>query len=120
MAPAGYEQLDTVTLDQYCDAIGAAVLMKSVTLFEQMAPEYLNTVASAIAADDKKAITSEAHKLKGAAGSVGLKRIQLLSEKLQCGDEPEWPSQFKQWFSQITEHYDADVASLKAYLAEKG
>ncbi len=116
----GYEQLDTDTLDQYCAAIGASTLLKSVVLFEQMAPEYVAAVLKGVATGDKETITREAHKLKGAAGSVGLKRIQQLSERLQCGDEPEWPSQHGAWLSEIQIHLDPDVATLKAYLAAKG
>ncbi|QIZ75444.1 Hpt domain-containing protein [Ferrimonas lipolytica] len=119
MALSQYEQLDTVILDQYCDAIGAELLMKSVVMFEEMGPQYIGAVATAINADKKEAIISEAHKLKGAAGSIGLKRIQQLSERIQCGDEPEWESQFSEWFAQINLHYDADVSLLKQYLAGK-
>ncbi|SHI22969.1 Hpt domain-containing protein [Ferrimonas marina] len=111
--------LDVLTLDQYIAAIGAQTLMKSVVLFEQMAPDYVAAVAKGMAAGDKAVITSEAHKLKGAAGSVGLKRIQELSQKLQCGDEPQWPAEHAQWFAQIEQHMMADVESLKAYLNER-
>lgn len=117
---AGYEQLDTATLDQYCDAIGASVLMKSVDLFEQMAPQYLDSVEVAIQAGEKEVITSEAHKLKGAAGSVGLKRIQEFAQLMQCGDEPGWEDNYQNWFAEIQSHYPADLASLKQYLLAKG
>ncbi|GAA5192228.1 Hpt domain-containing protein [Ferrimonas gelatinilytica] len=116
----GFEQLDTDTLDQYCAAIGAGTLMKSVVLFEQMAPEYVAAVLKGVATGDKETITREAHKLKGAAGSVGLKRIQLLSERLQRGEAPEWSVEHGTWLGEIQTHLDPDVAALKAYLTAKG
>ncbi|GAA4899985.1 Hpt domain-containing protein [Ferrimonas pelagia] len=119
MEQAGYQHLDTATLDQYVAAIGAGTLLKSVVLFEQMAPEYLAAVAQGMADADKAVITSEAHKLKGAAGSVGLKRIQELSQSLQCGDEAAWPAQHPQWFEAIQTHLAGDVALLKQYLNER-
>nr|WP_240473443.1 Hpt domain-containing protein [Ferrimonas senticii] len=111
--------LDTNTLDQYCDAIGPAILMKSVVLFEQMAPQYLQEIEAAINSEDKKAIIAEAHKFKGASGSVGLLRLQQLAQLMQCGDEPQWPTNYRIWFAEIQQHYDEDLQALKNYLNSK-
>ncbi|MBY5993558.1 Hpt domain-containing protein [Ferrimonas balearica] len=119
MTQAALEHLDTVTLDQYCAAIGAGTLLKSVVVFEQMAPEYVAAIARGLESGDKDLVLSEAHKLKGAAGSVGLKRIQELSQALQCGDEPQWEPEHQSWFQAIRDHLDADLASLKDYLTSR-
>ncbi|MBY5922933.1 Hpt domain-containing protein [Ferrimonas balearica] len=119
MTANAHEHLDTLTLDQYCAAIGAATLLKSVVVFEQMAPEYVDAIARGLESGDKDQVLSEAHKLKGAAGSVGLKRIQELSQALQCGDEPRWQGEHRQWFEAIRDHLDADLNSLKHYLTER-
>ena len=74
MATAELESiLDLNTLEQYCSAIGAGTLLKSVVLFEQLMPEYVGNLVNAYEANDKDTLCSEAHKFKGAAGSVGLK-----------------------------------------------
>ncbi|WP_417349707.1 Hpt domain-containing protein [Ferrimonas sp.] len=119
MTDASTASLDLQTLDAYCAAIGAATLLKSVVVFEQMAPEYLQTMAAAMHSKDKPLLCSEAHKLKGAAGSVGLKRIQELSQQLQCGDLPQWQEGHEQWYQQIERHLEEDVASLKQYLSQR-
>ncbi|SDI62488.1 HPt (histidine-containing phosphotransfer) domain-containing protein [Ferrimonas sediminum] len=119
MTSANTASLDLQTLDAYCSAIGAATLLKSVVMFEQMAPEYLQTMAAAMQCSDKPLLCSEAHKLKGAAGSVGLKRIQMLSQQLQCGDEPQWQAEHGQWYQDIESHLEEDIASLKAYLSAR-
>ncbi|TKB54756.1 Hpt domain-containing protein [Ferrimonas aestuarii] len=117
MAESNEATLDIATLEAYCSAIGASTLLKSVVMFEQMAPEYLQTMAAAIKSGDKPLLCSEAHKLKGAAGSVGLKRIQEFSQLLQHGDQPEWEGAHLEWYKAIESHLDEDIAGLKQYLS---
>ncbi|MFI3246983.1 MAG: Hpt domain-containing protein [Ferrimonas sp.] len=114
-----FEQLDTHTLDQYCALIGAAVFMKSVNLFEQMAPDYVQAVATGVTNQDRSQITAEAHKLKGAAGAVGLKRVQELAQLLQHDEAPQWHTDHPQWLALLQQHINADISALKAYLQAK-
>jgi HPt (histidine-containing phosphotransfer) domain-containing protein len=111
--------LDLNTLDQYCSAIGAATLLKSVVLFEQLMPEYVGSLAKAGEANDKDTLCAEAHKFKGAAGSVGLKRIQQFAQLLQHGEEAGWDAGHKAWLSAIVEHASKDLQMLKVFLESK-
>lgn len=111
--------LDLNTLEQYISAIGAGTLLKSVVLFEQLMPEYVGSLVQASDANDKDTLCSEAHKFKGAAGSVGLKRIQQFAQKLQHGEEAAWDADNKTWLAEIVEHAEADLQQLKQYLESK-
>ncbi|QYJ78000.1 Hpt domain-containing protein [Shewanella acanthi] len=111
--------LDLNTLEQYCSAIGAGTLLKSVILFEQLMPEYVGNLVKANEAGDKDTLCSEAHKFKGAAGSVGLKRIQQIAQLLQHGDEAKWTTEHSTWVAQIVEFASADLQHLKQFLQAK-
>jgi HPt (histidine-containing phosphotransfer) domain-containing protein len=111
--------LDLNTLDQYCSAIGAATLLKSVVLFEQLMPEYVGSLAKAGEANDKDTLCAEAHKFKGAAGSVGLKRIQQFAQLLQHGEEAGWEAGHKTWLGAIVEFASKDLQMLKEFLESK-
>ncbi|MBT1444484.1 Hpt domain-containing protein [Shewanella sp. JM162201] len=111
--------LDLNTLEQYVSAIGAATLLKSVVLFEQLMPEYVGNLVKAKEAGDKDTLCSEAHKFKGAAGSVGLKRIQQYAQLLQHGGEAGWEEGHQEWLNMIATHAFDDLAALKAFLQAK-
>ncbi|MCL1077645.1 histidine kinase [Parashewanella spongiae] len=111
--------LDLNTLEQYCNAIGAATLLKSVVLFEQLMPEYVENLVKAKEANDKDTLCAEAHKFKGAAGSVGLKRIQLFAQKLQHGEEASWESEHNTWLQAIVDQASTDLQQLKQFLESK-
>ncbi|MCT8859696.1 Hpt domain-containing protein [Shewanella xiamenensis] len=111
--------LDLNTLEQYCSAIGAGTLLKSVVLFEQLMSEYVGNLVKANEAADKDTLCSEAHKFKGAAGSVGLKRIQQIAQLLQHGEEARWEVEHATWVAQIVEFASADLQQLKQFLQAK-
>jgi len=111
--------LDLNTLEQYCSAIGAGTLLKSVVLFEQLLPEYLSNLQQAAGTNNKEQLCSEAHKFKGAAGSVGLKRVHYYAQLLQHGEDPEWDSQHQVWLQQILTEVTADLQQLKSFLEAK-
>ncbi|MCG9695925.1 Hpt domain-containing protein [Shewanella sp. Isolate11] len=120
MATAELESiLDLNTLEQYCSAIGAGTLLKSVVLFEQLMPEYVGNLVNAKEAQDKETLCSEAHKFKGAAGSVGLKRIQQYAQLLQHGEAPEWAEGHEAWLQVIVDNASKDLSELKQYLESK-
>ncbi|KFZ38336.1 histidine kinase [Shewanella mangrovi] len=111
--------LDLNTLEQYCSAIGAGTLLRSVVLFEKLLPEYLANLKSAYDAGDNEVLCSEAHKFKGAAGSVGLKRVHHLAQSLQHGEDPSWAEHHAEWLQQILALIEGDLATLKSFLEAK-
>ncbi|MEZ9706528.1 Hpt domain-containing protein, partial [Vibrio breoganii] len=63
--------LDIDMLESYVDIVGPKPVLDSIAMFEDMMPEYMEILNSNMVAKDKASIVSEAHKIKGAAGSIG-------------------------------------------------
>ena len=82
--------LDIDMLESYVDIVGPKPVLDSIVMFEDMMPEYMEILNSNMVAKDQASIVSEAHKIKGAAGSIGLKRIQQVAQKAQSPDLPAW------------------------------
>lgn len=111
------EQLfDEPMLSELLDFIPASAMLDNVALFAQMMPDYLQVLESNLIAKDKQGIVSEAHKIKGAAGSIGLKRIQELAQKIQSPDLPAWWDNIEDWVELIKSHYQSDILALKRWI----
>ncbi len=115
------EQLfDEVMLTELLDFLPVSVMLDNVALFAKMMPDYLQVLDSNMIAKDKNGIVSEAHKIKGAAGSVGLKRIQELSQKVQSPDLPAWWDNIDDWVELIKSQYQSDIIELKKWIVAHG
>ena len=114
-----YEQrLDLELLEQYRETIGDKLILDSVKLFEQMLPEYLAVLDSNMVAKDQTGIVNECHKIKGAAGSVGLKHIQQIAQKGQSPELPAWWDNIDDWVEAIKVDYKSDLILLQQWLDE--
>ena len=108
--------LDELMLSELLEFLPVSVMLDNVALFEKMMPDYLQVLDSNMIAKDKDGIVSEAHKIKGAAGSVGLKRIQELSQKVQSPDLPAWWDNIDDWVELIKSNYQHDIVELKKWI----
>ncbi|GDY26870.1 aerobic respiration control sensor protein [Agarivorans sp. Toyoura001] len=104
--------LDLDLVEQFCDTIGVKVLNDSINLFKQVMPDYMKILESNLFAKDKDGIASEAHKIKGAAGSIGLARIQRLANKIQSPELPAWWDNVEDWILQLSHDYPEDLKLL--------
>ena len=111
--------LDLAMLDSYIEIVGPQPMLDSVKMFEELMPEYVEVLISNLTAKDQKKIVSEAHKIKGAAGSVGLKRIQKVAQKAQTPDAPAWWENIADWVEEIKNEYQHDVQILKQWLSDR-
>ncbi|GGB41267.1 aerobic respiration control sensor protein [Oceanisphaera marina] len=111
--------LDTVFLTDYVDTVGAAILLSSVDMLDRMAEDYLNKLNGFVANKEQDGIVEEAHKIKGAAGSVGLKRVQLLAQQIQSPDLPDWWQQLDGWVSELNHHLAMDLLVLRDWLESR-
>lgn len=100
--------------------LATPVILENVSLFEKLLPEYLEILDSNMIAKDQKGIVNEAHKIKGAAGSVGLKRIQGLAQQIQSPDLPAWWDNIDDWVASIKSEYPKDIAALKKWIVANG
>ncbi|HAS6348196.1 aerobic respiration two-component sensor histidine kinase ArcB [Vibrio sp. IRLE0018] len=111
--------LDLVMLESYVDIVGAKPVLDSIRMFEEMMPAYIEILDSNMMAKDQPSIVSEAHKIKGAAGSIGLKRIQSVAQKAQSPDLPAWWENIADWVEEIKNEYHNDIQVLKSWLEQR-
>ncbi len=119
VAPDYEDILDLDMLDSYVDIVGTQPVYDSIAMFEKLMPDYMAILDSNMTAKDQKGIASEAHKIKGAAGSIGLKHVQQIAQKAQSPDAPAWWENIQDWIEQIRAGYPEDIKMLKQWLASQ-
>ncbi|TEW55003.1 aerobic respiration two-component sensor histidine kinase ArcB [Psychromonas sp. RZ22] len=105
-----------VMLKELMEFLPTSVMLDNVTLFENLMPEYLAILESHMMAKNEKGIVNKAHKIKGAAASVGLLRIQDLAQKMQSPDLPAWWDNIDDWHELIKSLYLKDIKELKKWI----
>ncbi|MBM7037526.1 aerobic respiration two-component sensor histidine kinase ArcB [Vibrio ulleungensis] len=110
--------VDIEMLSSYIEIVGKAQVLEGVSVFEKLMPDYASILQTNLIAKDKDAIVSEAHKIKGAAGSVGLKRIQSVAQKAQSPELPAWWENIDEWVDEIRNSYQSDVEILKQWIEQ--
>ncbi|HAX9961728.1 TPA: aerobic respiration two-component sensor histidine kinase ArcB [Escherichia coli] len=110
--------LDIPMLEQYLELVGPKLITDGVAVFEKMMPGYVSVLESNLTAQDKKGIVEEGHKIKGAAGSVGLRHLQQLGQQIQSPDLPAWEDNVGEWIEEMKEEWRHDVEVLKAWVAK--
>ncbi|EJB8453048.1 TPA: aerobic respiration two-component sensor histidine kinase ArcB [Vibrio parahaemolyticus] len=111
--------LDLDMLESYVDIVGVKPVYDSIKMFEDMMPDYIEVLDSNMTAKDQDGIVSEAHKIKGAAGSIGLKRIQSVAQKAQSPYMPAWWENISDWVEEIKNEYQNDIQVLKSWLDQR-
>ncbi|MCW8330107.1 aerobic respiration two-component sensor histidine kinase ArcB [Photobacterium sp. SDRW27] len=111
--------LDLEMLTSYVDIVGTQPVYQSIAMFEEKMPEYIAILDSNMTAKDKDGIKFEAHKIKGAAGSIGLKHIQQVAQKAQSPELPAWWENINDWVDEIKDGYQNDLSVLKDWLAQQ-
>ncbi|OAT75603.1 aerobic respiration two-component sensor histidine kinase ArcB [Mangrovibacter phragmitis] len=109
--------LDLPMLEQYMELVGPKLIRDGLAMFEKMMPGYLSVLESNWTARDQKGIVEEGHKIKGAAGSVGLRHIQQLAQQVQSPDLPAWWDNVGEWIDEIRHEWRNDIAALEKWVA---
>ncbi|ATZ92801.1 MULTISPECIES: aerobic respiration two-component sensor histidine kinase ArcB [Dickeya] len=110
--------LDIPMLEQYLTLVGPKLIHQSLAMFEQMMPGYLAILDSNMTARDQKGIAEEGHKIKGAAGSVGLKHLQQVAQQIQTTTLPAWWDNVQEWIDELKHDWQQDVQVLKDWVSE--
>lgn len=116
--PDAETALNETFLEDFCGVVGTAGLRPNVELFEQTIDEYIGILNSNLMAQDDEGIASEAHKIKGAAGSIGLSRMQQLANQMQQPELPAWKENLGRWFNQLKDARQNDIKALQQWLDE--
>jgi two-component system aerobic respiration control sensor histidine kinase ArcB len=111
--------LDLDLLQMLVDTIGHEMVRTSVKVFQEKMPEYLEILQLSLSADEKEEVCSQAHKIKGAAGSVGLARVQKISNEIQQGDHPAWWQNVHDWVEQLNQASNQDMQKLINWLSQQ-
>ena len=110
--------LDTAMLEQYMELIGSELMYQSLELFTAEMPGYLAILDSNMIARDQTGITNEAHKIKGAAGSIGLRHLQQLAQQIQTPSLPAWWDNVQDWIDELKLEWPVDVQLLHEWITE--
>ena len=111
--------MDTELVRTLADTIGVEMVTTSLAVFEEKIPEYLEILQTNLAAKAKDEVCSQAHKIKGAASSLGLIRIQRIANEIQQGDHPAWWENVNEWVDDLEAAIANDVGVLKEWMAEQ-
>lgn len=111
--------LDLELLQMLVETIGEDMVRTSVKVFQENMPEYLEILQLSLSANEKAEVCSQAHKIKGAAGSVGLARVQRIANKIQQGDHPAWWQNVHDWVEQLQMAEQRDMVRLHNWLNEQ-
>lgn len=109
--------LDIAMLEQYMELVGPGLIYQSADMFEKMMPDYLAVLDSNMIARDQTGIAEEGHKIKGAAGSVGLKHLQQLAQQIQTPTLPAWWDNVQEWIDELKLEWRNDVQTLREWTA---
>jgi two-component system aerobic respiration control sensor histidine kinase ArcB len=108
--------LDTNTLQDYLQSLGKGSMQRSMQLFQQLVPGYVNKMVEAATMQHLQEFQEAAHKLKGAAASVGLLWVQQQAKQLEQVEQPNWTAVQRQLIEfHLT--IDTHLQLLQEYLA---
>lgn len=113
------EHLDSEIITEFLDSMGAKAFRRSVDLFAKLVPQYQQQMADA-AQDDVAEYKSVAHKLKGAAGSVGLDSVQKHAKEMENNCEAVDLAQREQWLVQLSDKEKEGLKALQSFLSKLG
>jgi two-component system aerobic respiration control sensor histidine kinase ArcB len=111
--------LDIELLQMLVDTIGDDMVCTSVKVFQEKMPEYLEILQLSLSANEKNEVCSHAHKIKGAASSVGLTRVQKIANEIQQGDHPAWWQNVHDWVEQLNQAANQDMQKLINWLGQQ-
>lgn len=110
--------IDERLLTQYADLMGTAGVADMVATFDENVGGYLDHIQWLVKQRDEAGVRSQAHKLKGACRSVGLRELAGLMEQIERGPWV-WTAleqQLVQWTQELPMHQQ----ELKRWLHARG
>ena len=81
--------LDLNLLQGYIDNLGQSIVQQMLDLYIGQSAIYLGEITETVAADKQKLWQESCHKMKGAAGSVGLLLVHKKLAAIEKSDEAE-------------------------------
>ncbi len=110
--------LDIETIEDFVNSMGLVVFRRSSQLFEKLNPQYQQELLTSLNTDDREEYKSVAHKLKGAAGSVGLNDVQLHAKVMEYGAIDESDEVLKEWLLVLADKINEGQRALHLFLQQ--
>jgi len=106
--------LDNELLDGYMQSLGQNIVKKMLTLYRQQSLIYLTDIEVALSSDSAELWQEHCHKMKGAAGSVGLKSLhaRLVIMEKSMDDTTKKAQQL----AELNIHNNQAIADFNAWL----
>lgn len=111
--------MDLDFIQTLVDTIGHEMVTTSLGVFKDKIPEYMESLHLSLTAKDKDDVCSQAHKIKGAASSIGLTRIQKVANEIQQGDHPTWWKNVHEWVDQLDAAISHDVVVFEDWIKQQ-
>ncbi|MBQ4834680.1 aerobic respiration two-component sensor histidine kinase ArcB [Pseudoalteromonas sp. MMG010] len=108
--------LDIETIEDFVNSMGLDVFKRSTELFQKLNPKYVIELHTALNCEDKEEYKSVAHKLKGAAGSVGLNDVQLHAKEMENGVLDVDNEQLAVWIEVLERKINKGLEALHLFL----
>jgi two-component system aerobic respiration control sensor histidine kinase ArcB len=108
--------LDIETIEDFVNSMGLEVFKRSTGLFEKLNPQYITELKTALSIQDREEYKSVAHKLKGAAGSVGLNDVQLHAKKMEHGAIEQSDEILQEWLTVLSDKINEGLKVLHLFL----
>lgn len=121
---SGDFQADFMMLNDLIEMLGISFVQNNILLFKQTMPDYIADLQAAWLSYQQDPLhyaelTACAHKIKGAAASIGLKYIQQVAEQAQSKDASAWAEHIAEWVRILTEQWMDETEKLEKWLADK-
>lgn len=110
-----YNELDLALLSGYVEGLGTEVVKKMIALYTEQSQLYLIDINQALVKQTQTTWQENCHKMKGAAGSVGLLTVHRLLASIE--KIPDNWNEKQQELSRLTELNKARIADLNNWLA---
>ena len=112
--------LDVETIEDFVNSMGVVVFKRSSELFTKLNPQYQTELLDSLEQNDRDEYKSVAHKLKGAAGSVGLNDVQLHAKKMEHGALEGTDEELKVWLDILADKINEGQNALHLFLQQLG
>ncbi|WP_093327909.1 Hpt domain-containing protein [Thalassotalea agarivorans] len=106
--------LDEALLEGYLSRLGKDTVVKMLDLYLNQVEQYLSDITKAATSSDNSDWTNACHKMKGAAGSVGLLKVYQLSA--DCEKSALSATQKAQLVEKMAEENNQAIAFFKQWL----
>ncbi|MCK8102820.1 aerobic respiration two-component sensor histidine kinase ArcB [Pseudoalteromonas sp. 2CM36K] len=110
--------LDVETIEDFVNSMGVEVFKRSSQLFAKLNPQYQQELLASLNAADREEYKSVAHKLKGAAGSVGLNDVQLHAKQMEHGALEQSDEVLAVWLEELTDKINEGQQALHLFLQQ--